>query len=273
MRPFRRVFCFSCFLYLLSNAFPVTILAGTSIYVGDPAPSPGLVSRIPILVDGIDGPGWAGFDISVKIESSAGVHKVNAATQPSELVPGEEGNVYDETGITVYLPLKGIDSDPERNESGLGSDFMDGQGSDGILELANQSGDEQSGRVAYVYQSRDDVSPFSGGELFHLFLYVGKNAPSNTMLSVAVLDHGSPRLAKFDGVEIAPETVEGYSATLFLAGDVDGNGTMELNDALLVLQLLTRQTQTLANPTKIDGDGKTGLAEVGWILRRVAEAQ
>jgi hypothetical protein len=56
-----------------------------------------------------------------------------------------------------------------------------------------------------------------------------------------------------------------------LPGDVDGNGTVNLADAILSLKTLVRtQDARVHNNADVNGDGDIGLPEAGYILQRVA---
>lgn len=58
-----------------------------------------------------------------------------------------------------------------------------------------------------------------------------------------------------------------------LAGDVDISGTVDLNDAILAIQVCAGITPaaTIYKEADVNGDGKIGLAEVCYILQRIAE--
>lgn len=53
-------------------------------------------------------------------------------------------------------------------------------------------------------------------------------------------------------------------------GDIDRNGRVDLTDALLVAQVLIDQPSSAFSISDIDGDGKIGMAEMIFILQRVA---
>ena len=116
------LFSFLC-IFLLNSG---SALAGAILYVGDPEPglSPGMVSRIPIMVEQAGDEGLAGFELTVTVTSSAQLDVVNGGTNPPGLDPLSDTWTYTEEGITIFFPLKGAVSDPAQNETGLGSDFV-----------------------------------------------------------------------------------------------------------------------------------------------------
>jgi len=61
--------------------------------------------------------------------------------------------------------------------------------------------------------------------------------------------------------------------THILKGDINGNGAVDLTDAVMVLQVLSRvtPTQPINKNANVDGDGKIGLQEAIYILQGVAE--
>ena len=58
-----------------------------------------------------------------------------------------------------------------------------------------------------------------------------------------------------------------------LKGDINGNGTIDLTDAVVAMQILSRVTpaQPINKNADIDGDGKIGLPEVIFILQRAVD--
>jgi hypothetical protein len=55
-------------------------------------------------------------------------------------------------------------------------------------------------------------------------------------------------------------------------GDVNGNGIIDLNDAILILKLIAGINPNVAirSDADINGDGKIGLEEVIFVLQRVS---
>jgi hypothetical protein len=57
-----------------------------------------------------------------------------------------------------------------------------------------------------------------------------------------------------------------------IPGDVNGNGKVDLDDAMLVLRILAGIPVGNVNlNADVNGDGKIGLEELGFILQKVAE--
>ncbi len=54
------------------------------------------------------------------------------------------------------------------------------------------------------------------------------------------------------------------------AGDADGNGIIELNDAILILKMSVGMNVTVNPRADVNGDGKIGMEEVIYILQKVA---
>jgi alpha-tubulin suppressor-like RCC1 family protein len=61
-----------------------------------------------------------------------------------------------------------------------------------------------------------------------------------------------------------------------LPGDLDGSGTVDLQDAILALQSIVRMSPPAANIDKaadVNGDGQIGLQEVIYIMQKIAEVR
>lgn len=58
-------------------------------------------------------------------------------------------------------------------------------------------------------------------------------------------------------------------------GDLNSDGSVDLADAIIALQVLSRMTpvQTVNKAADVDGDGKIGMADVIYILQKVAEVR
>ncbi len=58
-----------------------------------------------------------------------------------------------------------------------------------------------------------------------------------------------------------------------LKGDINGNGSIDLTDAVMAMQILSHVTpaQPINKKADIDGDGKIGLPEVIFILQRAVD--
>lgn len=64
------------------------------------------------------------------------------------------------------------------------------------------------------------------------------------------------------------------SLNLYLPGDFTNNGTVNLEDAVLLMQIFTSQNPTAVNRfADIDGDGKAGMADTIYTLQRIANQQ
>jgi hypothetical protein len=58
--------------------------------------------------------------------------------------------------------------------------------------------------------------------------------------------------------------------SLIASGDVNGDGVVDLTDAVLALQILTNfAAQEIQSAADVDGDDAVGMAEAVFILQRV----
>lgn len=63
-----------------------------------------------------------------------------------------------------------------------------------------------------------------------------------------------------------------YTILLDIVGDVNGDGSVNLEDVITSLQVVTGQTPTsIIKEADADGDGKIGLSETLHILRKLGE--
>ncbi|MFP4474363.1 MAG: hypothetical protein ACLFOY_02320 [Desulfatibacillaceae bacterium] len=260
-----RLLLFVAVLLCAVPAWPATL------EVGDPAPSmaPGRVSRVSVSASDVV-PVAAGFDLEVAVSATGGVpvRVVNDGTTPPGLVPGETGWVYDEGGITVFLPL--APQPPGVNESALASGFLGGQGDDGILLLRNEATGAGTARVAFAYQSPRDTPGLAGGGLFDVYVYVGLEVPDATVVEVSV-GGTRPLLAAFGGVPLSVTGITPASTRLYALGDVNTDTAVDLMDAILILKVLAGMDAGTVDVADLDRDGALGPPELVFVLHKVAE--
>jgi|GEM_PF-2903384 len=257
----------------LLGGFPAsTVHAAPFLRVGPPQPplTQAAVSRIPVVIEGIEGPGLAGFDISLNLTCDGQIVRVDATTAPSGLVPAS----LDDTKITVYLPLGPLGSS-QPGASRLGTDFVGSQGDDGIVALQNEAvhlpaSQSVEARLAYVYQSKQGTRPLQGGVLADIYLYVGRRVPAGVQVSLDPGPSDALQFSAFDGVPIELGGASGVSARVIALGDVNHDNRVDLSDAVLVLKVLTGQAGGSVSAMDVDGDGAVGPAEVLYVLQQVA---
>ena len=75
-----------------------------------------------------------------------------------------------------------------------------------------------------------------------------------------------------DGDEVAAGTDPLDPESFLLMGDVNGNGTLGLEDAILALQVVSgiAPSESVNLSADVNGDGKIGLEEVIYILQRIS---
>lgn len=204
------------FFSIVPIFFQLTAASPATLSVGQPDPGlfPGQVAKVPVIFEQVQGPGLAGFDLCLKVGADVPVHLVNTQTDPPGLHPGTDGWIYDESAVTVYFPLRGLDADPAKNESGLSPDFLSLQGEDGILEIRNELLPDQTARFAYVFQSKQNTGEFLSGSLLDLYIYVGQAVPPGTPVDITFIQSADPQTAAFDGIPLPPDTIAHFSGNV-----------------------------------------------------------
>ncbi len=71
-------------------------------------------------------------------------------------------------------------------------------------------------------------------------------------------------------VEAGQETMVNVSMALAIAGDVDNDLSVDMADAILVLKAVSGIPATIHKDADVNGDGRIGLAEVLYILQKIA---
>jgi hypothetical protein len=72
--------------------------------------------------------------------------------------------------------------------------------------------------------------------------------------------------------EVAMDAAKDVTANFVIKGDINGDGTVNLADAILVLQLMSRGSPggTIENVADTNSDGKLGVADAIYILQKVS---
>ena len=90
-------------------------------------------------------------------------------------------------------------------------------------------------------------------------------------------DHAAIRLedgAAFDATKntgsVAVQTTDGGSVSRILTGDFDGDGNLNVRDALTAIGKLLNDGFTAADGAHYFGTGKISLRDVVWLLGRIA---
>jgi len=109
---------------------------------------------------------------------------------------------------------------------------------------------------------------FDGGKTFtaladgmFVWMYIWQPAKDGTYTIIS-------RATDMAGNEEIP--TGGITVTVSKKGDIDGNGTVSLADAILALKSLVQMPAAGVQPgSDVNGDGRIGLAEVIYILQRI----
>jgi hypothetical protein len=71
--------------------------------------------------------------------------------------------------------------------------------------------------------------------------------------------------------DLAGNTADTQLVIIYMVGDADANGVIALRDALLILGMLAGHGQEINPGADTDADGKVGIREAAYALRKISE--
>ena len=109
------------------------------------------------------------------------------------------------------------------------------------------------------------LSVVTGDETGGMLIPIAKNITS-TSFPLDKLTPGATytwAVQATDGQAISYSPIKSFTIEILTAGDINGDGKIDLRDAILVLQVLTRNASTnVHSETDVNNDGKIGLGEI-----------